>query len=198
MTTLVRVLPQLPPSSENLATCAKTIREDSVHHLKTQLFAALTLLLLCTGAAAQDSLKTIDNPSGGQIVYGPTAGQTSMQGAMGSPASRYPQPLRRASTDRQVLPDRGHRLRGNLFHSDGKESGRKAHRRHGHRFHAWRNPTNRCVHLRRCTTLRHYCQSHVEKAKRSLAPGFRETSRAIVVRNGASCLRPTPATDTFS
>ena len=49
-----------------------------------QLFAKLFLLFLCISAAAQDSLKTIDNPGGGQIVYGSTAGQTSMQGAMGT------------------------------------------------------------------------------------------------------------------
>ncbi len=47
-------------------------------------FAKLFLLLLCVSAVAEDSLKTIDNPGGGQIVYGPVAGQTSMQGAMGA------------------------------------------------------------------------------------------------------------------
>ena len=49
-----------------------------------QLFTKLLLLLLCISAHAQDSLKTIDNPGGGQIVYGPVSGQTSMQGAMGA------------------------------------------------------------------------------------------------------------------
>src|SRR6202451_1454992 len=47
--------------------------------LRIQLFAPL-----CPPADAQDSLKTIDNPGGGEIVYGPGAGQTSMQGAMGA------------------------------------------------------------------------------------------------------------------
>jgi hypothetical protein len=51
---------------------------------KIQLLAKLTLLLLCVAAYAQDGLKTIDNPGGGQIVYGPVTGQTSMQGAMGA------------------------------------------------------------------------------------------------------------------
>jgi hypothetical protein len=51
---------------------------------KTQLLAKLIIVLLCTLAYAQDSLKTIDNPGGGQIVYGPINGQTSMQGAMGA------------------------------------------------------------------------------------------------------------------
>src|SRR6202050_1723704 len=52
--------------------------------LRIQLFAQLCVLLLSTSAYAQDSLKTIDNPGGGQIVYGPVSGQTSMQGAMGA------------------------------------------------------------------------------------------------------------------
>jgi hypothetical protein len=51
---------------------------------KIQLLAKLILLLLCAAAYAQDGLKTIDNPGGGQIVYGPVTGQTSMQGAMGA------------------------------------------------------------------------------------------------------------------
>ena len=49
-----------------------------------QLFVKLFVLLLCISAYAQDGLKTIDNPGGGQIVYGPVSGQTSMQGAMGA------------------------------------------------------------------------------------------------------------------
>ncbi|MGD0514572.1 MAG: hypothetical protein ABSA29_14840 [Terriglobales bacterium] len=52
--------------------------------LRIQLFAQLVLLSLCASAHAQDSLKTIDNPGGGEIVYGPVTGQTSMQGAMGA------------------------------------------------------------------------------------------------------------------
>jgi hypothetical protein len=54
-----------------------------------RIFAQLTFVLLFAGvvptpACGQDGLKTIDNPGGGQIVYGPVAGQTSMQGAMGA------------------------------------------------------------------------------------------------------------------
>jgi hypothetical protein len=54
-----------------------------------RIFAQLTFVLLSaavvpTPACGQDGLKTIDNPGGGQIVYGPVAGQTSMQGAMGA------------------------------------------------------------------------------------------------------------------
>jgi hypothetical protein len=54
-----------------------------------RIFAQLTFVLLFaavvpTPACGQDGLKTIDNPGGGQIVYGPVAGQTSMQGAMGA------------------------------------------------------------------------------------------------------------------
>jgi len=39
-------------------------------------------LLLSFGLARADGLKTIDNPGGGQIVYGSVAGQTTPQGAM--------------------------------------------------------------------------------------------------------------------
>ena len=39
-------------------------------------------LVLSIPAHAQDGLKTIDNSGGGQIVYGPLAGQSSLQGAM--------------------------------------------------------------------------------------------------------------------
>ena len=35
-----------------------------------------------TGADAEDSLKTIKNPGGGQVIYGPVAGQSTLQGAM--------------------------------------------------------------------------------------------------------------------
>jgi hypothetical protein len=52
--------------------------------LKIRLFVKLILLLLCSFAVAQDGLKTIDNPGGGQLVYGQITGQTSMQGAMGA------------------------------------------------------------------------------------------------------------------
>jgi len=52
--------------------------------LQIQIFAQLVLLSLCASAHAQDSLKTIDNPGGGEIVYGPVTGQSSMQGAMGA------------------------------------------------------------------------------------------------------------------
>jgi hypothetical protein len=45
---------------------------------------SLCLAVLLASACADDSLKTIDNPGGGQIVYGPVTGQTSLQGAMGA------------------------------------------------------------------------------------------------------------------
>jgi len=57
--------------------------------LQIRLCAKLTFVLLCTTALltpafADDTLKTIDNPGGGQIVYGPVNGQSSLQGAMGA------------------------------------------------------------------------------------------------------------------
>jgi hypothetical protein len=55
-------------------------------HLKTRLNATLALLVACvtfTSAEAQDGLKTIDNPGGGQLVYGSLAGQSSLPAAMG-------------------------------------------------------------------------------------------------------------------
>jgi hypothetical protein len=45
--------------------------------------AQFAFLLLCLyPALAQDGLKQIDNPGGGQVLYGPVAGQTTPQGAM--------------------------------------------------------------------------------------------------------------------
>src|ERR1035437_248538 len=35
-----------------------------------------------TSADADDSLKTINNPGGGQVIYGPVTGQSTLQGAM--------------------------------------------------------------------------------------------------------------------
>ncbi len=62
--------------------------------LQIRIFAKLALVLLCTTVVlipaygqdgpSQGGLKTIDNPGGGQIVYGPVTGQTSLQGAMGT------------------------------------------------------------------------------------------------------------------
>ncbi len=52
--------------------------------LRIRLFLNLFLLSLCISAYAEDNLKTIDNPGGGQLIYGLVAGQTSMQGAMGA------------------------------------------------------------------------------------------------------------------
>ena len=46
--------------------------------------ALISLSLLPALAQAQTGLKTIDNPGGGQIVYGPLAGQTSLPQAMGA------------------------------------------------------------------------------------------------------------------
>src|SRR5579872_2374796 len=58
------------------------------------LFAKLAFVWLCAtamvvlafgqGGGSQSGLKTIDNPGGGQIVYGPVSGQTTLQGAMGA------------------------------------------------------------------------------------------------------------------
>ena len=47
-------------------------------------FSWLGIVLLSVGAArAQDALKTIENPGGGQVVYGPLSGQSTLPGAMG-------------------------------------------------------------------------------------------------------------------
>lgn len=47
--------------------------------------AAVFLLLTCAMiATAQTALKTIDNPKGGKIVYGPVDGQSTEAGAMGA------------------------------------------------------------------------------------------------------------------
>lgn len=45
---------------------------------------AALLLVVPTLAGAQSALKTIDNPKGGRIVYGPVDGQTTEAGAMGA------------------------------------------------------------------------------------------------------------------
>jgi hypothetical protein len=47
-------------------------------------FVVLVIAAIPSSADTQDSLKTVDNPGGGQIVYGPVTGQTSIQGAMGA------------------------------------------------------------------------------------------------------------------
>ena len=49
--------------------------------IETRSLSKLTFVILCTtalltSAFAEDDLKTIDNPGGGQIVYGPVTGQT--------------------------------------------------------------------------------------------------------------------------
>ena len=41
------------------------------------------LLLACVSAFAQIPLKSINNPQGGKIIYGPVDGATSESGAMG-------------------------------------------------------------------------------------------------------------------
>ena len=55
----------------------------------TSLLAGLTIAILCIAAflaraRADDGLKTIDNPGGGQVLYGPLPGESSLQGAMGT------------------------------------------------------------------------------------------------------------------
>jgi len=54
--------------------------------LKTCVVATVALFAACVTFAsdeAQDGLKTIDNPGGGQLVYGALAGQSSLPAAMG-------------------------------------------------------------------------------------------------------------------
>jgi hypothetical protein len=51
------------------------------HRKYTLLFTAVLLLLIARGWA-QDGLHTIDNPGGGQVVYGTLTGQSTMQNAM--------------------------------------------------------------------------------------------------------------------
>jgi hypothetical protein len=55
---------------------------------RTGPLATIIVALLTSAASlpahAEDALKTINNPGGGQIVYGPIVGQTTMPGAMGT------------------------------------------------------------------------------------------------------------------
>lgn len=59
-----------------------------MNRIDTQLIAKTTVVLLCAAAflaparAADGGLKTIDNPGGGQIIYGPLEDQSSMKDAM--------------------------------------------------------------------------------------------------------------------
>ncbi len=48
-----------------------------------RLTCVIVVSLLAAAAGAQNALTTIDNPSGGKIVYGRVAGQTTEAGAMG-------------------------------------------------------------------------------------------------------------------
>ncbi len=56
-------------------------------HAHPLSYLTLSLLLIATALHAQNSnqssLKTIDNPGGGQVVYGPVLSQSTFQGAMG-------------------------------------------------------------------------------------------------------------------
>ncbi len=49
----------------------------------TALWVMFAWVVVGTAARADEGLKSIDNPGGGQVVYGPVEGQTTMQGAMG-------------------------------------------------------------------------------------------------------------------
>ena len=51
-------------------------------HVARLAVAVLCVTAFLTPARGQDGLKTINNPGGGQIVYGPLTGQPSLQGAM--------------------------------------------------------------------------------------------------------------------
>jgi hypothetical protein len=58
-------------------------------HTRAGLLANLSLGILCmaaflTPARADDGLKTIDNPGGGQVLYGALPDESSLQGAMGT------------------------------------------------------------------------------------------------------------------
>jgi hypothetical protein len=57
--------------------------------IRTAPLAKLTVAVLCgvaflTPTRADDGLKTIDNPGGGQVLYGALPGESSLQGAMGT------------------------------------------------------------------------------------------------------------------
>src|ERR1022692_815076 len=57
-----------------------------VHRAGRAAFGVLVAVVLLTRAAfaagVSDPLKTIDNPGGGQVVYGPLEGEKSMRDAM--------------------------------------------------------------------------------------------------------------------
>lgn len=50
--------------------------------LVSLILAVLRIVASITPARADDSLKTINNPGGGQIIYGPLSDESTMQGAM--------------------------------------------------------------------------------------------------------------------
>lgn len=58
-----------------------------MNRVPSRVLALTVLLAVCIvgckkPAQAVESLKTIDNPGGGQIIYGPLDGESSLQGAM--------------------------------------------------------------------------------------------------------------------
>src|SRR5579862_8135251 len=62
-------------------------KETGMVRVQPQLLTRFTVALMCMTAAAlpirAQDLKTIDNPGGGQIVYGPLKDQASLPAALG-------------------------------------------------------------------------------------------------------------------
>jgi hypothetical protein len=55
-----------------------------IHSVSLRAIAVGLLLIATLGASAQTALKTIENPGGGRIVYGPVDGQLTEAGAIGA------------------------------------------------------------------------------------------------------------------
>jgi hypothetical protein len=78
------------------------------------LFCCMTVLL--SGAHAADSLKTINNPGGGQILYGPFGGESTLKGAMGAMLRDVHTRLSDPAADRPAVPDAPTGFHRNVLH----------------------------------------------------------------------------------
>ena len=104
--------------------------------------ASVILILgvgLSTGNAQQNSnsgLKTVDNPGGGQFVYGPLTGQSSQAAALVFMLHQVHNHFGDKPGDRQAASISRRQLDRHIFHSECKSPWRQARFRSGHYFHA--------------------------------------------------------------
>ena len=154
--------------------------QPRVTELVSLMVALLSLGSSLHAASAQDSLKVIDNPGGGQVVYGAAEQDTAPHGD-GRGAALRTHPFRRCSCGRQGVPVARRSKFRCLFYRHGESPGQQKNCRSRHRLARTRQKAGRGSAVRRIQPLRKDRADVAARADRGM--------EECVCAGGANCRR---------